>query len=116
MSDAVTMTRKFTIGAGNTESDAQNVQGFTLVAISIPSSWTTANLTFKGDIEGAGSYQIITDTAGTSVVWVVGSADVIICPIGADALIGGLVNLKIVSSASQVAQRIITGHFIKTQR
>lgn len=116
MSDASTTTKMFTIDAAATESDGQNIQGYTLVAIAIPSSWTTADLTFKGDIEGNETYRAITDTDGVAVTWVVGSADVIICPIGADALIGGLVNLKLVSSAPQAAERTVVGHFIKTQR
>lgn len=115
MSDLRTTQKKVTIASAATVSSAAACQGYTLVAISIPAAFTGATLTFQGDIDGGETYQAIVDTTGAAVTWTLGGVDRIIVPKGGDALIGGLVNIKVVSGGAEAADRTLTLHFVRTE-
>lgn len=112
-----TMTKKVTITSGQTVSTAADCQGYTLVALSIPSSFTGTAVTFQGSIDGtAGFQQLVSSTAGAAITWTPGAADKIIMPVGGDPIISGVVQLKVVSNAGggEAATRTIILHFLRT--
>lgn len=98
-----------------TSSEAANVQGYHLVAVSIPSSFTGASISFTGDIDGQGTFQPMHEhVAGALISWVLGGANRIICPTGASPLVGGVCGLKVVSASNEAAERTLVLHFLRT--
>lgn len=114
MAEERTFQRKVVIANGQTVSSAADCQGGTLVALSVPAAITGASFTFQGQIDGEFGYQAIANTSGTVVTWTHGGANRIICPVGADALIGGLTQIKVVSASAEGAARTIILHFVAT--
>jgi len=59
---------KVTILSGASLSNSLDLGGNKLVGIIMPTSWTTANLTFQGAVGEDDAYQDIYDTAGNELV------------------------------------------------
>lgn len=67
------------IAAGATGlSEAISIDGRTLVAIYMPSSWVTANLTFQAAYLEDGTYQNVYDSAGNELVVTAAASRVIV--------------------------------------
>lgn len=58
--------RTVTISSGSAVSDAEeDLRGYVLAAIVMPSAWTNANLTLQAIAEPGGTYQDVYDDGGT---------------------------------------------------
>lgn len=92
-----------TIASGQTESSSIDLQGSTLVGIYMPSSWTTADLTYKASTDNS-SFVAVKDDAGNTKTSTVGTNQfTLLDPVD----FTGIRFLKLVSSASQGANRDI---------
>lgn len=95
-----------TIASSGTVSDAVTLgQGDVLVGIEMPSGWDAANITFQNSIDGTTNFIAVNDADGNAVTVTSPAADkfIALSPVG----IGGLATIKIVSSATQTAERIL---------
>jgi len=92
----------------------EDVTGYALAAVSIPSAFTGTALTFQGDIDGSGTYQALheSDAAGIALSWVV-AAGHIVYPSSGDVIVNGLCGLKVVSGSSEAAARSLKLHFVR---
>lgn len=59
-------TQTVTIANGASLSDAADIEAKTLIAIDMPSSWTTANLTLQASIDNS-TWDNVFDSTGTEV-------------------------------------------------
>ncbi|MCC7260703.1 MAG: hypothetical protein IT567_06690 [Alphaproteobacteria bacterium] len=93
-----------TIASGGTTSSAIDLYGTTLVGIFMPASWTAANLTLKASSDNS-TFEDVYDSAGTQkTLTVAASRYVMLDP----SHYAGIRHLKLVSSATQGADRVIT--------
>ena len=87
MSESIVVTSTATIASGASLSDAINLNsmapnslgqtpksGLRLFGIVMPSSWTTANLSFQASIDGGTTYVDIMDATGTEYVVTAGTS------------------------------------------
>jgi hypothetical protein len=73
--EAERIIRPVSIAAGATGLSAEvNIGGFELMALEMPTAWTTANLTFKVARETGGTFYDLYDDAGNEVTVTVGGA------------------------------------------
>ena len=92
---------------------AVTCQGLVLVAIELPTTFAGTALTFRGDVDGDGTYQAIYDNAGNQVSWTVADSRLVI-PTAGSALIAGLHSLKVVSGSAEADGTKLKLHFIRT--
>jgi hypothetical protein len=64
-----------TIANAASLSNALDLTGGRLVAISLPAAWTAANLTLQASADGGVTFQDVYDKAGTEVTITVGGAN-----------------------------------------
>ncbi|MCP5362084.1 MAG: hypothetical protein H6908_05580 [Hyphomicrobiales bacterium] len=94
-----------TIASGQTTSDAVDLRGTTLIAIQMPGSWTSADISFQASIDGSTFYDVY-DSQGVAVTYAAGASQLI--SVHNVAAMAGLRYLKLVSSAAQGADRSLT--------
>jgi hypothetical protein len=117
-----TIVKKVTIANGASLSDAVDMSGLQLVAIQMPSGWTTANLTFQAGVivsqdgKNTITYGNVLDDGGTEVVVTAAANSFITIRPTVAAALRGIKSLKVRSGTSgtpvsQAAARIITLSF-----
>lgn len=119
---ASAITKRVTIANGAALSNAINVEGYRLVSIQMPTSWTAAALYFQGtnDIDSAGdpeNYSVLEDQGGTEVA-VAAEASKLYVWDGSAEQIRGIKWLKVGSGTSgatvnQGADRVLILSFIR---
>lgn len=93
-----------TIASGSTTSSAIDLYGTTLVGIFMPSSWTTANLTLKASSDNS-TFEDVYDSAGTLKTLTAAASHYIMLD---PSNYAGIRHLKLVSTATQGADRTLT--------
>lgn len=93
------LTKTATILIGQSLSGEVDIEGFTIVAVEMPTLWTAANLTFRAASVTGGTFRNVYDDAGTEVV-VTAAADRII---GLDAVLRELSALRFLQIRSGTA-------------
>jgi hypothetical protein len=117
-----TIVKKVTIANGTSLSDEVDMSGLQLVAIQMPSGWTTANLTFQAGVivsqdgKNTITYGNVLDDGGTEVVVTAAASGFITIRPTVAAALRGIKFLKVRSGTSatpvnQAAARIITLSF-----
>lgn len=101
-----------TIANGTSLSDAIDLKEGELLAISMPSSWTAANLTLQSSKDGGSTWQNVYDKSGTEVTITAAADRYIVLDSSLADLLRGVRNLKIRSGTSgaavnQGAERVI---------
>lgn len=90
------------IASGTTTSAAINIAGATLVGIHLPATLTGTSLSFQAASSEGGTYQPVTGSSGgTYSLTVSGGKFVLLNP----ADFAGIAHLKLVSNASEAADR-----------
>lgn len=92
-----------TIAISTTESDAINLQGTTIAGMYIPAAFTGTSISFKASYDGV-NFVDISDGSTIVAATIAPSQYVALSPI----IFYGVRLLKIVSNASEAAERVIT--------
>jgi hypothetical protein len=95
-----------TIAADGDKTSVIDCRGFTLYALELPSGFEGTSITFEATLSDAddATYVPVTDDAGNTYTVLVGESEVVILDVQKMA---GLRKLKIVSSATETAEREI---------
>ncbi len=70
-------SRTFVIASGVSLSAEIDIEGFDIVAIIMPATWTAANLTFQGATATGGTFQDLYDDSGTEIIVTAAAARVL---------------------------------------
>jgi hypothetical protein len=93
-----------TIAASGTESGSLDLYGTTLVGLYMPAAWSVADLSFKASSDNTTFYDVYRDSGSSASITTAASRYVALDP----ADFAGVRFLKLVSSATQSASRVIT--------
>lgn len=107
--------RPVTIASGQTVSSAVQCAGLMLGAIHVPAGMTGTVLTFEAEVPEELGYAPVYDSEGNQVSYTTG-ADRIVLPASAGVLITGVDRIRVVSNASEGAERVIQLSFVETNR
>lgn len=109
------LIRTATIANGDTISGAVQCSGMMLAAIQLPSAMTGTSLTFEAETPEGGGFDAVYDSEGTLVSYTIAASRVVV-PAGAAVLISGVDRIRVVSNASEGAERTIQLSFVETNR
>jgi hypothetical protein len=102
------LTKSTTIPQGAGETPEIDLEGFTLVAVVIPTGWTNANLSLVASPTTGGTFRAVYDSGGTAVSLTVGTGNKVVVPTYDQDIFGALRFIKLVATANQASLRNLT--------
>lgn len=94
-----------TIAASSATSGEVDLEGGKLVGVIMPAAWDAATLSVQASTASGGTFADVYSSAGAQVSWTVAASQYIAID---PATVGGVEFVKLVSSATQTAQRDLT--------